>query len=408
MKLKASRKRIWFASALALVLASTFLPTRSTRAQLTTTVVMSGLRNPRGIAFAPNGALYVAESGCGGNTSDCQVPPDPQDPAAPCVTVPGARACLGLTGAISRLENGTQTRVVTDLPSYSNVGPGGNGNNAIGPSDVSPVQTGAVYQLYATIGLQTNPANRAVAEIGAYFAQLIHIPPSTFFPLASGPSSFTPDWLISDIGTYEALQNPDTGNVDTNPYGLLAQRGSLLVTDAGGNALLRVDSSGAVSTVAVFPSRAQGRTFNSVLIDAVPTSVIVGPDGAYYVGELTGVQFFDGAANIYRVVPIGAPITNPEIYLSGFKSVIDIAFGPDGNLYVLQFATGATGNPANTGVLKRVELANCTTAPNDCPRTDIISGLNRPTSVAIGPDGALYVTNNGTSPTNGQVLRIEP
>jgi glucose/arabinose dehydrogenase len=33
--------------------------------------------------------------------------------------------------------------------------------------------------------------------------------------------------------------------------------------------------------------------------------------------------------------------------------------------------------------------------------------LNRPTSFAIGPDGAIYVTNNGTSPTAGQVLRIE-
>ena len=27
------------------------------------TVVMSGLDNPRGLAFAPNGALYVAEAG---------------------------------------------------------------------------------------------------------------------------------------------------------------------------------------------------------------------------------------------------------------------------------------------------------------------------------------------------------
>ena len=31
------------------------------------TVVMSGLDNPRGLAFAPNGALYVAEAGRGGD-----------------------------------------------------------------------------------------------------------------------------------------------------------------------------------------------------------------------------------------------------------------------------------------------------------------------------------------------------
>jgi hypothetical protein len=74
---------------------------------------------------------------------------------------------------------------------------------------------------------------------------------------------------------------------------------------------------------------------------------------------------------------------------------------------VLQFATGATGNPVNSGVLRRVELFGCTTAPNDCPRKDVVTALNRPTSFAIRPDGAIYVTNNGTSPTAGQVLRIE-
>jgi hypothetical protein len=32
--------------------------------------------------------------------------------------------------------------------------------------------------------------------------------------------------------------------------------------------------------------------------------------------------------------------------------------------------------------------------------------LNRPTSFAFGSDGAIYVTNNGPSTTNGKVLRI--
>jgi glucose/arabinose dehydrogenase len=139
-----------------------------------------------------------------------------------------------------------------------------------------------------------------------------------------------------------------------------------------------------------------------VLIDAVPTSVVAGPDGAYYVGELTGAPFFTGAANIYRVIPGEAPITNPEVYLTGFRMIIDIAFDAAGNLYVLQFGG------AIPGVLKRVELNGCITAPDFCPRTDVVSGLTRPTSLTIDPDGALYVTNNGTSPTAGEVIRIEP
>jgi hypothetical protein len=315
-------------------------------------------------------------------------------------------ACFGLTGSISQWSNGIQERIATGFPSLSAAAQ--NGGNAIGPSDISPVQTGAVYQLYTTIGLQTDPANRALVDIGSLLAQLAHIPTSSILPHSQSPGTFAADWLITDIGNYEAQQNPDTGLFDTNPYGLLSLRGAHLVADAGGNALLRVDGSGAISTLAVFPSRAQGRRFNGVLIDAVPTSVVVGPDGAYYVSELTGAPFLDGAANIYRVVPNGVAILNPDVYLSGFKSVIDIAFDAHGNLYVLQFATGATGNPVNSGVLRRVELFGCTTAPNDCPRKDVVTALNRPTSFAIGPDGAIYVTNNGTSPTAGQVLRIEP
>ncbi len=58
------------------------------RAGFVTTVVMSGLDNPRGLAFGPNGDLYVAEAGRGGpgpsfTTSDRRVVSCPTGPAAP-------------------------------------------------------------------------------------------------------------------------------------------------------------------------------------------------------------------------------------------------------------------------------------------------------------------------------------
>ena len=176
--------------------------------------------------------------------------------------------------------------------------------------------------------------------------------------------------------------------IDSNPYGVLAEPGRHIVTDAGGNSLLEVKANGDISTLAVFPAR-PGRS-----TDAVPTAVVVGPDGAYYVSELTGVPFADGAARVYRVVAGQAP----EVYLSGFKTIIDLDFGPDGSLYVLQHATGATFF-TGPGQLIRV-------APNGT-RSVVVGDLSRPSSVLVGEDGTIYISNKGTSIGGGEVLRID-
>jgi len=193
---------------------------------------------------------------------------------------------------------------------------------------------------------------------------------------------------VTDLGAYEAAVNPGGGPLDSNPFGLLAEAGGQVVVDAGGNALLRVAADGEVTTLAEFPSRDDGRS-----TDAVPTGVAVGPDGAYYVSELTGVPFAVGAANVYRVVPGQAP----EVAYSGLKTIIDLDFGPDGSLYVLQHATGPflSGN----GALIRI-------APDGTRTTLASEGLTRPTSVLVGDDGAIYVTNRGISVGTGEVIRI--
>ncbi|HUQ45883.1 MAG TPA: hypothetical protein VM033_04495 [Gemmatimonadaceae bacterium] len=75
-----------------------------------------------------------------------------------------------------------------------------------------------------------------------------------------------------------------------------------------------------------------------------------------------------------------------------------LAFEDAGNLYVLQHTDGPTANLP--GSLIRV-------AP-DGSRTKLLTGLDGPTSVAVGPDGGIYVSNRGSSIAKGQVLRIDP
>jgi hypothetical protein len=137
--------------------------------------------------------------------------------------------------------------------------------------------------------------------------------------------------VVADVSAYEAEANPvGVTSIDSSPHGVLAEPGARIVADAGGNSLVRIAANGNISTIAVFPSRPDDRP-----TDAVPTAVVRGLDGAYYVSELTGGPSFDEAANIYRVVPG----LEPEVFLDGFRTVIDIDFDRDGSLYVLEHAS---------------------------------------------------------------------
>jgi len=358
-------------------------------AQTTVTVVMSGLDSPRGLAFGPEGALYVTEAGRGAGV----VASPATDPR--CFPGPaGGLNCYGPTGAVSRLWRGHQSRVASGLPSIAMP----DGNRGTGPTDIVLAQGHA----YVTMGLENNPLRRgefpAIPEL-AGLASLVHL-------AASGQSR-----LVADVGAYEAANNPDgrlTDDgmpvLDTNPYGLVRFPGGHLMTDAGSNTLLRVRADGDIALIAVFQSRGSSPPRPSfapspflATTDAVPTSVVLGPDGAYYVSELTGVPFVDTRANVYRVVPADEPqmFLVQDACLTGFKMILDMAFDDEGNLYVLQFATGAI-QQTGLGVLIRVtpdkNQSGICAQYQAGTRTTVLGGLSRPTSVVIGPDGAIYVT----------------
>ena len=205
---------------------------------------------------------------------------------------------------------------------------------------------------------------------------------------------------VADISAYEAAANPDGGGVDSNPNSVTQADHRLYVVDASGNHLLRVRDSGDISTVAVFPDRLldapPGLGLSpQVPVQAVPTNVVVGPDGALYVSQLTGFPFIPGVARIYRVVP-GSP---PEIYADGLTNVTDLAFDEHGNLYVVEIAANGLLSGDPTGALIRIR-------PDGSRETVLSEGLVNPYGVAIGPDGDIYVSNHGSSAGVAEVLRL--
>lgn len=361
----ANSRRAWRAGLLYSLLSACALAS-SALAQPAVTTVMSGLDNPRGMAFAPNGALYVTEAGRGG--------------PGPCpLNGAGEPRCYGKTGAITRLWQGQQLRVVEGLPSTALP----DGSAAGGPNDISFLGTGAAL---VAMGLGGGPAFRE-AYGDDVLGSLIHLATSGTWR------------VVADVAAHEFENNPAGGPVDSTPFGVLAEAGSRIIADAGANALLSVAANGTVTTLAVLPALPNPTPVGPPMIESVPTSVARGPDGALYVGQLTGFPFPQGLANIYRVVPEQDLV----VHCTGFKAIVDLTFGPDGLLYVVEHATGGTPFPpfpVNSGQVSRVA--------GDCSRTTLRSGLDRPTAVAVGPDGAIYVTNHGITPGAGEVLRIVP
>ena len=166
-------------------------------------------------------------------------------------------------------------------------------------------------------------------------------------------------------GRFEANVNPDGGEIDSNPFDVATLRhGRALVADAAANALLFVRKDGHIDWVATLPSELVSTDNLKGLVgcpyadpenqeicdlpdmipaQAVATSVAVGPDGAYYVGELKGFPAPTGASKVWRIEPGNATRRvrhQPpacSVVADGFTSVIDLGFGRDGALHVVEF-----------------------------------------------------------------------
>jgi sugar lactone lactonase YvrE len=72
----------------------------------------------------------------------------------------------------------------------------------------------------------------------------------------------------------------------------------------------------------------------------------------------------------------------------------------NGALYALEMSSTPGGPTPGTGAIVRVRRGAA-------PET-VVSGLTFPTGIAVGPDGAFYVSNQGFGfgAGQGQVLRI--
>ena len=338
----------------------------------------TGLDNPRDLVWTKS-TLYVAEAGSGGS--------------GPCLTsAEGEEVCFGTTGALAHVRNGHVTRVVTGLPSLA----AADGSAAIGPSDVV-LGPGRRYVL--TIGLGNDPAVRSqLPDAGQLMGTVAKGHASEYWGTKpKAPSGKAPK-AVADLAAYEAATNPDGGLPDTNPTGMLLDHGGWTVADSGGNSVVKARPDGTVSTLAVIGSPGSAASpfppHPVIPMQSVPTSVVRGPDGAYYVSELTGFPFAKGAARIIRITKSGTQ----SVWATGLTNVTDIEWF-DGSLYAVQLATdgllSAQGLPMGSFVKVN---------PGGAP-TVIAADLPAPYGLTFGRSKA-WVTTCSVCAAGGSIVSI--
>jgi hypothetical protein len=209
--------------------------------------------------------------------------------------------------------------------------------------------------------------------------------------------------VIADAWKFERDVNPDAqlGNplIDSNPVDVLEDRGRFVMADAGGNSVIRTDHRGKLQALTIFPNLPNPLPFGPPAYQAVPTGVVEGPDGYYYVSQLTGFPFPAGGAKVFRVNPHTGAYT---VYASGFTMIMDLDFGDDGTLYVLEIDSdnilggstdGGLWTVSRKGKVRKVALPAGT--------------LTEPGGIAVGRHDKLYVSNRSRSAGLGEVLRID-
>jgi hypothetical protein len=342
------------------------------------TTVVTGLDNPRDLAFSPDGRLFVAEAGSGGAASDCVA------------GGPGGAQCPGFTSGVSVVDtaNGKAHRVVSGLASISDTG----GAAAVGLDGISFAENGKLFGIMGESqdGINGVFPDEITDKLGEQLGRLITLNDNGTFD------------VVADVGHADFQWSTDNQSLvpdqfpDANPYGVVAVDDILWVADAASNTVDRVEQDGDVSVKAFIPNP-------PVSSDAVPTCIDRGPDGAFYIGQLTGGGNPPGSASVWRFAP---GEENPlSQWATGLTAVTGCGFGSDGQFYAAEFSTLGLDNAApGTGEVVRVP-------PHSTSPTTVADGLSFPGGFAAGSDGSLYVSNWSIAPAAsgmGAVVRIVP
>ena len=327
---------------------------------VTVEVILTGLQNPRGVAFDAEGGLLVAEAGLGDDVADV------------------------------RERSGRLTRFIDR-----------NGDGDFkDPGEAEPW-----FEHLASYNARSHLEQRN-DEVSGPSDVTVHGDGRVFLSVDGGFEEFSL-WEISptrSIGRNLSARSNMTG------VGLAPDEDIIFATESMLNQLIEVTlKTGDRRDIVAFSTLDSGQ-------EAVPAGLAVDPrNGDVLVALFSGgvstedggfIIFVPGDAKVVRVDPLTGRVVDEIV---GLTTAVDVAIDGLGNVFVVELAAGQgepfaseadladpDAIPQHGGYLRFSGRVIMYPADGGPPRV-LAEGLDAPTNITVGDDGALYVsTGQGT------------
>lgn len=345
-------------------------------------VILSGLDNPRGIALGPDGELYLAEAGTGYDSVD------------PTKLTGRLSVAADLNGDGDLVDPGEVDRWFNHFPTYN--------------------------ALYA-FGIKQD-------EVSGPGDVLLHRDGRVFLSVDGG---------FDKVGLYEISPEKRVGRnladrANMNGLAFDAAQERIYAVEGTANTLIEITlADGELREIVRFPTLETGQ-------QAVPAGVAVDPEtGEVLVALFSGAGFDDEADTVVPVIPGTSKVVRVDPSsgefqdeITGLTSAVDVATDGAGNVYVVEMTSDwadlldrsfdvrdPDSPPVHGGYLRHTGRVTLYPADGGPPLV-LADGLDMPTNVTVGPDGALYVSTgqgtpgrpipgpDGPAVITGEILRI--
>jgi serine/threonine-protein kinase len=297
------------------------------------------------------------------------------DPATLNVVVAPALSYLvpGQALQLSAVVSGATNQTVTWTATIGSVTPGSNNTMTY----TAPTTLGTCT-ITATIGSVTATATVVISPY---------------------PPAITPTSTITTFAGTGVQGHAGNGGLATNAQlwgaGSLAlgPDGSAYISEASPGAVRRVFPNGTIATVAGNGTQGcgpDGVPANTAALTWVHADVVA-PDGTIYIVDY-------GCGTLRTVSPSGIINTVPGIFGAG-----SLARAADGSIYMTFNGANQVKRLSPNGTLSLIAGTGAGSSTGDNGPA-LLASLHDPHSLAVGPDGSLYISEN----TGNRVRRVDP